>query len=179
MPMTDENAATGQLLTRRDPPACGNLVNGYTGKRCLEIERHRSRLSLPLLYSLLRFIIPGVFHHKCFNFLHTDKLQPEVNVISLMFKPRTTDTLTPIVTLSTNIDDQGPRNLQHRTVYLTIEGEQHIPLTDKINQLFKFIGIGKIPHRNTEDYPISLLKTLHKRLYSKPNRQFGAVHWLL
>ena len=111
----------------------------------LEIERHRSRLSLPLLYRLLRFGIPGVFHHKCFNFVHPNELQPEANVISLMFKPSTTGNRTSIVTLSTNTDDQGPRNLQHRAVCLTIEGEQHVPLTDKINQLFKFIGIGKIP----------------------------------
>src|SRR5258708_4319828 len=145
----------------------------------LEIERHRSRLCLPLLYSVLRFGIPGVFHHKCFNFIHTNELQPEVYVISLKFKPGTTDPRTSIVTLSTNIDDQSPRNLQHGTIFITIEGEQHVPLTDKINQLFKFVGIGKIPHRNTEDYPISLLKTLHKRLYPNPNRQFGAIHWLL
>jgi hypothetical protein len=39
-----------------------------------EIERHRGRLSLPLLYCLLRFSILGVFYHKRFNFIHTNEL---------------------------------------------------------------------------------------------------------
>jgi hypothetical protein len=82
MPMTDENAVTGQLLTRRNPRACGNLVNGYTSKtsRC-KIRNRTPSLSCALSSQVCSTI-------SVFTSLTPINLQPEINVISLMFKPR-------------------------------------------------------------------------------------------
>ena len=39
--------------------------------------------------------------------------------------------------------------------------------------------VARLETMPAEDDPISLLEALYKRLYPNPNRQFGAIHWLL